>query len=640
MATNLDPLLFSQSLLIGAVTEVYPDKIRFNYLYDRNSSDTYLYGHRYGVGEVGEYVVIACQRFPLLGRTVQLVVNKEDAAKVGKFANCSSFVNVQGEIQLLGTFSSDLEQITSGVSIYPRIGDQIYSAPDGLLSDIPALYHGFDPAVTRVSDEGQIASLNLSQACSLKRDAAKSSDSSNAVSNKDLQETGVSPLCVYMGRLHDGGASIEIPMEDLFSRHCAILGTTGAGKSYTLAHMLEKMAKFPNSKAILIDSTGEYRKAFDYGSSDKYVLRYCVSPNSDFKNSSCEGEMYFPSSSFSESNYMALFSPSAQSQAPVLKRAIESLRLMYELERHSDEKPYSAWREELSVEDDRDLIVKVNRSMETYKKASRDSKIAAALQNPYAPFKIDRLTAQIENECVRTNAASWGKEDGNLLGYCQTLIIRIDEMLQGGRMPFTPVTGEALSFSDYGEDQGALARFMDDAAKRLMLIDISNVTAIGDVRAVLVDAIACHLMSFARTGRNIGRPLLLFLDEAHNFIGKNIGLDDGLNRLTGVEQIAREGRKFSLNLCLATQRPRDLEATILSQMGTMIVHRLVNEQDRSMVQSSNGDASSTLLRFLPDLQQGEAMIFGTGMPIPLDVEIDAPVLPPQSESARFSEYWR
>ena len=103
--------------------------------------------------------------------------------------------------------------------------------------------------------------------------------------------------------------------------------------------------------------------------------------------------------------------------------------------------------------------------------------------------------------------------------------------------------------------------------------------------------------------------------------------------------IAKEGRKYDLNLCLATQRPRDIPEGVLSQMGTLVVHRLTNDRDREVVERASGSIDRSASAFLPNLEPGEAAIIGVDFPIPLTIQISLPLTPPSSKSADYQMYW-
>lgn len=100
--------------------------------------------------------------------------------------------------------------------------------------------------------------------------------------------------------------------------------------------------------------------------------------------------------------------------------------------------------------------------------------------------------------------------------------------------------------------------------------------------------------------------------------------------LDAFEQISKEARKYGLFLCISTQIPRDIPLGTLSQMGTFIVHRLINEQDKKAVESAVSSASRNSLSFLPVLGEGEALLVGVDFPMPLTIKIDPPLRKPDS----------
>jgi DNA helicase HerA-like ATPase len=95
-----------------------------------------------------------------------------------------------------------------------------------------------------------------------------------------------------------------------------------------------------------------------------------------------------------------------------------------------------------------------------------------------------------------------------------------------------------------------------------------------------------------------------------------------------------------LTTILATQRPRDIPEDVLSQMGMFVVHRLINEKDRQVVESACGNLDASAAAFIPTLGQGEAILVGVDFPMPTPVKIIEPEYPPKSEGPRYSDFWR
>ena len=134
--------------------------------------------------------------------------------------------------------------------------------------------------------------------------------------------------------------------------------------------------------------------------------------------------------------------------------------------------------------------------------------------------------------------------------------------------------------------------------------------------------------------------MLVFLDEAHQFLDKTLGDENTRYPLDAFELIAKEGRKFCLNICIATQRPRDIPEGVLSQMGTLIVHRLINDRDREVVERASGDIDRSAAAFLPTLAPGQAVIIGVDFPIPLTIQISVPNKKPDSRGPDYQACWQ
>jgi hypothetical protein len=136
-------------------------------------------------------------------------------------------------------------------------------------------------------------------------------------------------------------------------------------------------------------------------------------------------------------------------------------------------------------------------------------------------------------------------------------------------------------------------------------------------------------------------PVTLVCEEAHRYVPSkpNVGFEPCKR---AIAKIAREGRKYGASLCIVTQRPADIDPTILSQCNTVFALRMSNDRDQEIVKSAISDTGSGLLEFLTALGQREAIAFGDGVTLPVRIKFDE--LPkhcmPRSSSARFTEKWQ
>lgn len=569
--------LLRPELFIGVLSSVSPQAVRFN-LHDAGSpSGAHFLGGRYGKGEVGEFVLIEGQINLLLGRVVEIHLPESERHAVDGSDSKSVNLDAVGTIQLLGSVAMDSLHVIAGVESYPRLGDRVYAAPHRFVADLPRL-----------------------------------------MESEELREGTV---LLELGSIDAAPEStVSIRPEKLFGRHCAILGSTGGGKSWTTARIIEECMKF-NAKIILLDATGEYR-----GFSGDSVAHYHLGNPAEKATESKECSL--PHTSFVESDFIALFEPAGKVQGPKMQAAIRSLRLA-----------------KLSSELGKDLakdgiIKKINQPKNPIIEAQNSNDIADKLDDPSQPFDVHKLPAQIQQECVYPEPFSgenaedprWGGASGEYSN-CLSLVTRIHAVLSAPafRCIFkevdTPLTEEIKNFTE-------------NDSQKLLRICLSGVVDEFKAREIMANVIGRHLLNSARDGKFKQSPVVVIVDEAHNFLGRQIGGEDTVARLDAFELIAKEGRKFGLNICLATQRPRDITQGVLSQMGTLIVHRLTNDRDREIVERACGEIDRSASAFLPNLKPGEAAIIGADFPIPLTIQISPPDARPKSDGPDYQKCWQ
>ena len=253
-------------------------------------------------------------------------------------------------------------------------------------------------------------------------------------------------------------------------------------------------------------------------------------------------------------------------------------------------------------------------------------------------FDVDRLADHLDRIALDQGA--------NLAAFISTLGLRIRGMLAdrrlGGVIARTPPTTFEGWLGDY---IGA-----DDASNGpIAIVDLSLVPSeiVHIVVAVLARVVFETLQRYRR-GNTDGKtlPTVLVLEEAHTFVRK--ASDEGADASSPAslcreifERVAREGRKFGLGLVLSSQRPSELSSTVLAQCNTFLLHRLVNDSDQNLVSRLVPDNVGGLLRELPSLPSGQAILLGWAAPIPVLVEMDE--LPdehrPHSADPDFWNVW-
>jgi len=560
--------LLRKELFLGTVSAVSATQARLNLSAAGSPSGSHFESGRYGRGEVGELVLIEGQVDLVLARLVDVNVGDAERWGIGE-ARAAPSIEVSGYAQFLGTVRPDTLRVSAGVAHYPRLGDRAYAAPHTFVGRIPHL----------------------------------------------MTEADASAIELQIGTVAgNSGAKVIVRPEKLFGRHCAVLGATGGGKSWTIARLIEECLKH-GSKLVLLDATGEYRGLLGSDISHCHL-------GSPIELAPGSVAAALPPSNFIESDFVAMFEPAGKVQGPKLREAIRSLRLV-------------RLQPELATNG---LLKKARQPKKDVQKAS--AAYAAELENPTSPFDASKLPRQLMEECVwpdggtneNPDPTQWGAKNASDISFCLSLGTRIQAVLLSSS--FAPV------FNSSGlTSLGEIINGFQAGPKKLLRICLGGVSYEYRAREFIVNAIGRRLLTLARGGTFSRFPVIVFVDEAHNFLGQKIGFEETAIRLDAFEVIAREGRKYGLNLCLATQRPRDLTEGVLSQIGTLVVHRLTNDRDREVVERACGEVDRTASAFLANLRQGEAAIIGVDFPIPMTVQVDAPERKPYSDGPDYQDAW-
>jgi DNA helicase HerA-like ATPase len=171
----------------------------------------------------------------------------------------------------------------------------------------------------------------------------------------------------------------------------------------------------------------------------------------------------------------------------------------------------------------------------------------------------------------------------------------------------------------------------------LTILDLSSVPS--EVLNVVMSAM--FRLSFDLAFWSQGRiPITLVCEEAHRYAPAKGASFEPTRR--AMARIAKEGRKYGVSLCIVTQRPSELDPTVLSQCNTVLALRLTNQLDQEFVKSATSESGVALLDFLPVLGKAEAIVMGEGVPLPLRIrfdELDRASGLPNGQSAPFSEVW-
>ncbi len=566
---------FDHTKFLGYVCEVTPQFVRVQVPTAKLLHTFYNNGQLYYGGTVGCFVVIEGVEYGFLGRLFELNLPQGEKTEITdqKIHMDDTDFHPIARIELLALFSVyHPETITKTISRYPAIGAKVYSC----------------------SDE-QIGAY---------------------ISNFGIKPTDTDVPFAPLGKLTSNNATCNISLNSLFGRHCAVLGTTGGGKSWTVAKLLELTSTFTNNKCILIDATGEYSSISDDMTSIELGT----------------GEYIFDYQKLTIDELYYLLHPSSKTQVPKLMEAIRSLKM-------SKIDTDGALSEYYPKDNNGQVISK---NICKYQKPRRNFDVfryrnTIRIETNTCDFDFELLAQQITYECVWDNPSVWGNRVENDVSNCVSLISRVNNIMSTGE--YNQIFGfrkdTTLHCKDLSEE---IINHINNDKKSILRLDFSKVSFDYQVREILVNAIGKMLLAEAREGKYKENAVIVFIDEAHQFLNKSIA-DEYFSAkpLDAFEQISKEARKYGLFLCIATQMPRDIPLGTLSQMGTFIVHRLINEQDKKAVESAASSANRSSLSFLPILGEGEALLVGVDFPMPLTIKIDAPGKKPDSNTPKLKK---
>lgn len=561
-----------KSTYLGTIQDVSGTSIHIALDNTAPSGLTYVDGEGYRIGQIGSFVKIPIGYIDLFGIVTQVGASAAPENQVLAQPYGYRWIKVQliGEGQRNGSFQR-------GISQYPTISDEVHLVSE---SDLKKIYGQPDR-----------------------------------------------PYFVKVGHIA-GAESIPalIDINKLVTRHSAIVGTTGSGKSTTVASILNAISdpvKYPSARVIVFDLHGEYGHALK----DRANI-FKVNP--DKTAGSIDKDLFIP--------FWAL--------------KFEEL-VGISFGQFSSEKDYNTVLEKITNAK--------FKSLETYPKngidtdsLNVDSPIPFSLNHVWhelytktlgkfypdkagkpLAFELDDDGKEMKGNPIKaippvfkpvnTNTANGDRvqhpTDSPLANSQQ--LDSLGSKLRIPRFDFLFKPGDWTPAEDgkTEKDLDSLIKEWIGSDKPITIMDLSGVpnsilnTIIGVLLRIIYDGLF-WARNLSQGGRN--RPLLLLMEEAHNYLN-----NEG-SALPVVQKIVKEGRKYGIGAMIVSQRPSEVNSTILSQCGTFFALRLANATDRGHITSAVTDNLEGLTSMLPILRTGEAIILGEAVKLPMRTLIDAP----------------
>jgi DNA helicase HerA-like ATPase len=407
--------------------------------------------------------------------------------------------------------------------------------------------------------------------------------------------------------LSDATADAIADGNKLFQRHAALLGSTGTGKSWTVALILERAAALDHPNLIVFDMHGEYGP---------------LTVDSKEQSAVAEGFRIAGPGDVGDASPDALFLPHW-----ILNQE-EMLALL--LDRSEQNAPNQASRFRTHV---RDL------KRENLEKEKQEEVLATFTIDSPIPYSIDDLIERLKADDEEMVPGKTKDVNGPYKGKLTRFIDRLESKREDRRYAF--LLQPPKETQDYGwlaDQVGRLLR-SDGEQRGIKVIDFSEVPS--DILPVVAGVLARTLYDvqfwMAEEDRT---PLAFVCDEAHLYLPA-VEDTDAIERraLASFERIAKEGRKYGVALFVVSQRPSDVSRTILSQCNNFLAMRLTNDRDQAVVRRFVSESLSGLIDTLPLLDVGEVLILGDAMLLPTRVKLAKPRIKPDSATRNFWTEW-
>lgn len=584
MQTNNNPAV------IGVVRSISGANVSVQLYKSLNSSISYINGNGYKIGQVGGFVKIPQGYVNLYGTIVQIGA---DAIPESLRNDTQAGIRWM-TVQLVGEGAVG-QPFERGISQYPMIDDEVHIVTEEDLVNIYGREKGGEfVSVGTIAGAENIPAL--------------------------------------------------VDINKLITRHSAVVGSTGTGKSTTVAGLLNTLLseeQFPSSRIVLIDIHGEYGKTFKEKAN---VFRV-------YQDADYEKKLVVPywAMSFDEFVDFTFGDVNDSDRAQIAEYVLRLKKLTI----RQNPGKYDYLNADLITADTpvpfslKRLVLFLYRLVFSEHSAQTTSQRFCEIDEE---FDAEKSTEAFEE-----------KDGEKLVGSVEPFMLPIYKGIVNGQIYHAKVTVSLkrqllqllarmadprydfiLNPGGFVSDEnGAVGSDLDAllkewyGEKQLSVFDVSGVPS-----SILIDIVGIMLRLMYDSlfwGRKMPqgareRPLLIVMEEAHNYLGAN---ND--NRAASVvRRIVKEGRKYGIGAMVVSQRPSEIDPTILSQCGTTISLRLTNSNDKGIVASTVSDNLSGLVNMLPILKTGESIIVGEAVRMPMRANIFFPpeALRPDSQDPK------
>ena len=463
--------------------------------------------------------------------------------------------------------------------------------------------------------------------------------------------------------------SVKVNIDRFFGFHFAVFGNTGAGKSNTVATILQHIFLKTNysargAKFVIIDSNGEYTQAFSSITAvNPQIQVKCLIAS---ESSEQVNRLEIPVWSLTADDWAILLHATEKTQIPILKRAIDLARSFFDPDNHDDDvKNHILASTVLGIINSSDTSAsksdKVKGVLTTFKTDAINldvvidgtTTLRKAITMNYGAFTNEEATIKFVQAFIKNDLAdslAVAKQvtytmqqfleavqfatfyEGSISSqriqeYTSTLITRLQALNDG-------IQGKILTKTEFV----SIESYVNDLLGEHQIVNI-DISLLDDSSAEVVTKVLAKLLldHLKRMDSKAAMPINFIIEEAHRFVRNESNY--GVLGYNIFERIAKEGRKFGLLMGISSQRPSELSKTVVSQCSNFIIHRVQNPDDLQYIAKMVPYVNQGMIDRLTYLQTGHALVFGTAINLPTLTKFEQASPKPDSDNAKISEKW-
>ncbi|MFH1527958.1 MAG: ATP-binding protein [Bacteroidota bacterium] len=439
--------------------------------------------------------------------------------------------------------------------------------------------------------------------------------------------------------------ALKIDGDAFFSKHIAIVGSTGSGKSCTVAKILHdvvgiesqknrNIGKQNNSHVVIFDIHDEYKAAFSLHKNESFTLNM-------LDIDSLRLPYWLMNSEELESMFIESNEANSHNQVSQFKHAV-----ILNKEKHNSTIKEMTYDTPVyfSITEVYHYIENMNREIIGRLPNENQPKLAdGTLVTDRKDFYFDK----IHDFVAPSTAAATKATNGPFNGEFNRFVSRLETKLADKRLNFLlhPVKADGKPYQtvDFKEIMQQFLGYLNKS--NITIVDLSGIPF--EVLSITISLVSrlifdfCFHYSKLKHGKGLLNdvPVMIVCEEAHNYVPQNDNSAYKSSRKS-IERIAKEGRKYGLSLMIVSQRPSEVSETIFAQCNNFIALRLTNSNDQDYVRRLFPDNSNNITDILPNLAPGECIVIGDAVLLPAVVQMPLPDPQPHSQSVKFHKEWQ